>query len=739
MTVTRIAPNGEFPFGTHVYREPFKDYDQLLSDLPVLKRVGFNMIKIQESWAIDEPAEGVYDFRRIERLIAAAAELDLGVYLGLTMEQAPAWMWVKHPDAVMLDSAGAPLRDPTQYCMPADAKPGPCWDHPGAREAAERFMSELVQRLGRFDNLWTWNTFQEIGFWNNLPKNPEFMGYCYCPHTIARFHQWLRERYGSLERLNEVWFTAFSDWSHIDPPRRYTATPMMIDWRFFMDDVYLTEGLRWKTEVIRKADPRQRPVFAHVGHPTVGSGAEWRWAEAGDFFGSSNYPAWDPFHEWDDDAASVESLEQTELYELWHAMMFRNELVRAATGRGRPFWGAEFQGGPISGFLHLGRTPTAQDINRWVLAGLAVGMQGISFWNHRAEHFWHENNGFGLLNRTEQTSDRIEEAGRIARALNAAPALFVDGEPPVAQVAILVNEYLYQFCKGHRGPASELLAADMRGHYARLWRIGVQVDFVEITRAAIGDLDGYRAVIMPFPLALGQDEATIVQEYVRGGGTLISEACPGRHDRYGFATPTEMFDGAEELFGAQHHTVQLVDEPGGIRHWTPAPRGAGEILPATVCTGAGELAGHSLRASLYLQKLLPTTGEVILRAGEDVVGVANSYGTGRAILIGTYAGLSATSHIHPESDQLIERVLTAAGVQPDRVGPLLRRRRVLYGQQAWFLINPTNTEVEQAIPLEEFAFLRDLLDDAVTERRTDSVTVRVPARGLCCLVVERAD
>src|SRR5262249_20161548 len=153
--------------GTHVFREPHQDENELMSDLPILKRLGFNLIKIQESWAIDEPREGEVDLARIERVIVRARELGLGVYLGLTMEQAPMWMWRKYPDGRLVYANNQPSEDPTQSLLPADGKPGPCWDHPGAREAAIRFIAELARRLGRYDNLMVWDVWQEIGFWPN--------------------------------------------------------------------------------------------------------------------------------------------------------------------------------------------------------------------------------------------------------------------------------------------------------------------------------------------------------------------------------------------------------------------------------------------------------------------------------------------------------------------------------------------------------------------------------------------
>ena len=42
-----------------------------------LKAHGFNLIKLQEHWMLDEPLEGEYDFSRYEELITHAADLDM--------------------------------------------------------------------------------------------------------------------------------------------------------------------------------------------------------------------------------------------------------------------------------------------------------------------------------------------------------------------------------------------------------------------------------------------------------------------------------------------------------------------------------------------------------------------------------------------------------------------------------------------------------------------------------------
>lgn len=731
------SPNfGVFPLGTHVYREPHQDQEELFADLPVLARLGFNMIKIQESWAIDEPREGEYDFARIERLIARAGELGMGVYLGLTMEQAPAWLWRKHPDCRMVYASGQPLNDPTQFLLPADGKPGPCWDHPGARAAGERFVGALARQLGRFENIWTWNTWQEIGFWHN---DGGALGLCYCPSTLARFREWVRGKYGDLATLNAAWSTGFGDWEEVEPQRRFSANPPYTDWRWFMDNVYMERALGWKTAALRANDPGQRPVFSHVGQPRVGSSSEWRWAKVADFFGNSNYPAWSPYDEWDHDAAE-RPRHATLLHEVWNSLMLRTDICRGANGRGRALWGAEFQGGPISTHLHLGRTPDAADIRRWMLAGLASGMHGISFWNQRAERSWQEANGFGLLDPQGESTARIEEAGRVGRAINEHWELFARGEPPRARVAILVNDDLYHFHEGTLTNALHLFSFNLRGHFARLWRLGYAVDFLSEDDVAAGDLAHYEVALLPMPLSLDDAYMANLREYVEGGGTLISDACPGRFDRYGFCRRAQMAEGARELFGVEHAGVRIVREPAGQERWTPPERGWGEFAPASRLDGAGDLAGTDLAATFYLQTLTPTTAEPILMWGDAVAGVSNTFGKGRGILLGTFAGLSATAYPDADGDRFFAHLLgDTLGVEPDRCGRLLRRRRLHGTREAWFLINPSDEVVSERIDLESRRLVGVLLGDAPAVEADGTVRIEVEPVGLACLVLEGKD
>ena len=733
VSVQPVFGDGIFPWGTHVYREPCLDLDGVLRDLPLLKSYGFNMIKIQEHWSADERREGEYDFSRVERVIRRADELDLGVYLGLTMEQAPAWLWRKYPDCCFVYSDGRPHNQPAQYTIPMDGKPGPCWDHPGVRAAATRFIAELARTLGQYKNIWAWNTFQEIGFW---PNSAGKLGFCYCPHTLARFREWLREKYGTLAELNATWQINYADWDEVEPPRREEPLAPFIDWRYFMDDVYMARQLAFKTEALRQNDPYQRPVFSHADTPRIGSGAEWRWARVGDFFGTSNNPKWTNGHPWDD---PVESEDEALLNEIWEEMMLCTDLARGNNGRDRALWGAEFQGGPISTSLHFGRIPTPNDLRVWILSGLACGMTGISFWTHRVERFWKEANGFGLLDPIGDSSERMEAVGRLGAAIHAHGKFFSQAQPPRAQVALLVNEDLYHFFQACNGDVIHHYRYNMRGWYARLWRLGIQVDFLDAEEVVAGELAHYQAAILTMPLSLDGDYFAHLTAFVEAGGTLIAEACPGRWDKYGWTTLTQLVAGGEELFGAKHGELVMVKEPSERPRWMPNERRYGEIGPPTNMSGAGEFTDLDVRANFYLQRLQPTTGEAILKTGDEVVGVTNRIGAGQSILIGTFLGFGALAYRDwdANTDGFIEATLSQAGVKGDRCGKLLRRRRVWNEREAWFFINPKVDPETESICKLGFTDVVDLLGENLVKESAEEISICVEGTSLACLVLSR--
>jgi beta-galactosidase len=724
-----------FPFGTHVYREPHLPLEQLRHDLPILKRLGFTMIKIQEVWANDEQREGEIDLSNVSQVVSEARQNGLRVYFGITMETAPAWLWRKFPDANLVYETGQPENDPTQYVLPADGKPGPCWNHPGARAAAIRFIEAVGREIGKYDNIEVWNVWQEIGFW---PMRPGHLGFCFCHNTLLEFRTWLRAKYGSLQNLNGTWKSAYGDWEEIEPPRFSPQVPPTLDWRYFMDDVYLASVLKWKGEALRRTDPFDRPILAHVSEPTYGGAREWQFATVLDVLGSSCYPAWTEFSPWDADhpepGKPIPRFTGVE-HELWEGIMMRFDYLRSAKPDGE-IWTAELQSGPIIEGLNLhGRDPDPDDIRRWVLGSLAAGARGICFWNHRPEIFWQEGYGFGLLNWGSDSSPRADEAGRLSRAINAHRDLFSRGQPFQPEVAVLVSEDLYHFLEADPSKALQHYVYTIRGIYKCLWSEGIPVAFMDSGQLA-NEVGKYKAIIAPFPVAMSQGVIGALRGYVKAGGTLISEACPGRFSNFGMTSiGSYMAPGVAELFGVRQKQLGLIREPDDGAKWTGVATSYGDTLEYRQLEGREDFSPYKVTPAYYLQTFVPLKATPILTYGREIAGCVNSYGAGKAYLIGTLLGHGELAYRDPSNRTFLAVILGRVGIKPDKVGQLNRRRRTFRNQAAWFLFNITNEPVEESVPLAGFKTARDLLGEDFPTA-LGSIQVRVEPAGIRCLILE---
>jgi hypothetical protein len=499
-----------------------------------------------------------------------------------------------------------------------------------------------------------------------------------------------------------------------------------------MDNEQIGNVLRSRAAAIREADPLQRPVFAHKGGPVIGAGQDWTYARCQDYLGSSMYPAWGPIKyagtSPDDAHASLVG----EMY-----LVARNfDYIRSCNRRGVPVWAAEFQGGPVSTGFHKGRVPFPEDIRRWMLTAIASGVSGISFWVTRAEIMVAETNGFSLLDSEGDSTPRLTEAGRVGRALQRHPDLFGKASLPAAQVAILVNEWNYQFCT-QMAQGGGNLAMSTEGWHRILWEAGIPVDFMEVAELDQDYAAKYKALILPFPLSLSESVARKLAGYVEQGGILISEAAPGRIDENGFCNRGELSPVLRELFGVRQQSFTMVREPEGGAVWSPAPRTWGEYLDAAMLEGTGLLAGHRLRANVYIETFAVQQGaEPCLLYGRNAVGVWRKAGKGTAILLGTYVGHNGAAYRDAETRACIAALLANCGVTSAHHGQLILRKRTIPGKEAWLFTNTGELPVQESVSLAGWLTVEDLLGEPLA-RNGDKVALTVNSLDVRVLVVSK--
>ena len=687
----------QFPLGSHLCRKPMPAMSEMKHDMEILKSHGFNLIKIQTHWGLDEKTEGKIDTEAYEELIGHAAKLDMGVYIGLTNEQAPNWLWEKYPDCRMVGRGGVSVAYQAQYTLPADGKPGPCYDHPGAMKAQLDFTARFVDKLCAYENIVIWNTWQEIAYWAD-----GFTGQnvCFCDNTLEFFRIWLKEKYGDLDNLNRSLSVNYSDWKYVMPDRVNVAycLPIDFEWNYFMNHVQIGNVLKQRCEVIKAHDINKRPVFAHKGSPAFASTADYTYAHCQDFLGSSSYPAWG-FGDGKDDRKNDEhgrpDMCDALFSETFGSIIMNFDFLRSMNRFGSRVWAAELQGGPVSTGFQLGRVPSRCDIRRWMFGLLGSGVTGISFWVTRAEIMAGEMNGFSLLDNEGDSTERLEEVKNISEFVNKYPVLFNTPKEQRAEVGVIVDEDNYIGCS-RLAQGGDGLYYSMRGWYRYMFDNNVNIDFISAEDLGEDYTNQYKLLILPFPVFMSDKTAENLKKYVDNGGILVSEATPGRINSNGITRRGTM--AMRDVFGVKHRSLNMVNEPDYQYRFTPHPRAWGEYLDPAEFTGTGVFEGHNLRANVYIQCLEINGAEEILAYNGMTAGAVNAYGKGKAIIIGTYIGHNATAYRNEKSNNFVKKLLSLADVTPVDNNGVNIRERCADGKKAYIIFNTTGETKKVLLP-----------------------------------------
>ncbi len=126
----------------------------------------------------------------------------------------------------------------------------------------------------------------------------------------------------------------------------------------------------------------------------------------------------------------------------------------------------------------------------------------------------------------------------------------------------------------------------------------------------------------------------------------------------------------------------------------------------------------------------------ILLCGDQVTGVVNCFGKGKAYLIGTLLGHAYTAFRDSATQAFLLTLLNMTGIKPELCGRLPRRRRVGEGCEAWFLFNMTSETIFEHIDVNGFLNVEDLLEGPLSVR-SGAINVKVNPFEIRCLIMRR--
>ncbi len=89
-------------------------------------------------------------------------------------------------------------------------------DHPGSRELIAKSMSQIVPVIRDHPVVLSWD----------MANEPFFDMKGWTKHTMVIFYDWLKERHGSIGKLNKAWNTDYKSFKQIPPPKHNPTQPV---------------------------------------------------------------------------------------------------------------------------------------------------------------------------------------------------------------------------------------------------------------------------------------------------------------------------------------------------------------------------------------------------------------------------------------------------------------------------------------------------------------------------------
>ncbi|GAA1735207.1 beta-galactosidase [Luedemannella helvata] len=580
------------------------------ADVALMREAGVTLATVGVfSWAWLQPTPDRWEFGWLDRVIDLLHAGGIAVDLATATASPPPWFTTAFPASRPVDADGRVLSHGSRQAY--------CPSSPDYRAAALTLVERLAERYGDHPALALWHLNNEYAC--HVPA-------CYCDTSAEAFRGWLRERYGTVEALNDAWGTAFwsqryGDWSEVIPPR---ATPTFhnpgqaLDFRRFSSAEILSLCVA-ERDLLARLTP-EVPVTTNLiaTHTQLD---HWAWARElrgpGRLVSNDHYVI--------NDAAAPPAAQ----------IAFAADVTRSLAA-GAPWLLMEHSTSAVNWQPRNLAKPPGRLV-RDALGHVARGSEGAMFFQWRASvagaERWHS----AMLPHAGTDSRiwrEVVELGRHLRAL-----ADVDGSTVTAPVAILLD-YESLWAQEHGAhPSGDMACFDEVARWHRaLWRAGIAADVAHPE----SDLDGYAVLLAPALYALSDAGAANLTRRVADGAHLVVGPYSGVVD--------------------ERHRVRTGGYPGALRdllgvrieEFYPLPAGATIALT----NGATGYAWSELGRADGAQVLVtyaegPVTGSPAL--------TRHRHGAGTAWYVGT--------RLPDESlDTLLAGVAVAARVEPTLPG-----------------------------------------------------------------------
>jgi len=622
-------------FGAAYYPEHWPE-ERWPDDIRLMQAANLTVARMAEfAWSTLEPSVDQFDFGWLDRAIDRLATAGIATVLGTPTASPPTWLVDQYPDLLAVDEWGRRVQigNRCHYCV----------NSPEFHAAVQRIASAMAEHFGSNPNVIGWQV------------DNEYNRVCYCDRCRAQFHQFLAEKYGSLENLNRRWSTAYwsqtySAWKQIPLPIGPHHPGLMLEFKRFITASYQAFQ-QLQLDCLRP----HLPAGVWVTHNFMGwYGGYNHYALAREL----DLAAWD----WYVGTGHHDYLTSGAIHDLTRGFKRRN------------FWVIETQPGHVN-WHAINTTLDRNEARAMAWHAIAHGADGLLYWQWRSALGGQEQYHGTLVDQSGQPRPFYAEAQQIGEEIKKISAL-VAGSTVPARVAIL-NSYDSRWSIEFQRHHKQFDYVAYLNHFYRPLAVNnVNVDIL----SADEELTGYRLVFAPALGVLNDRIAENLTRYVERGGHLVVTLRTGMKDEYGSLLPARQPGPLAPLTGVEMEEFYALAEPVPVEgKWLS---GISTIWAERLKTVDGD---QTIPMSIYGKSNGWLDGQMAV--------AAHPYGRGMVYTVGAYLDEAA-------QQAFVDHVLKVANLRflKSPQGVEIRTRLDIKGAEILFIINHTATEQTIALP-----------------------------------------
>ena len=471
-------------------------------DMRLLKLAHIDVVTLNVfSWASLQSDDDVYHFDKLDKIMNLVRENGMKVCLATATGAHPAWMARKYPDILRTEFNGMKRKFGSRH--------NSCPNSPTYYKFAKALATKLAERYKDYDNVVAWHISNEYG------------GECYCENCEKKFREWLKEKYQTIDAVNQAWDTAF--WGHtfydfddnVAPNmlsehfeyNRTTFQGISLDYKRFNSESILN-CFRLEYDVIHAITP-DIPITTNL-MGTYQPLDYQMWAKYMDFISWDNYPSYNAM------------LEDTAL---------RHDLMRGLK-QGKPFALME-QTPSVTNWHPYNALKRPGVMRLWSYQAVAHGADTVMFFQMKRSIGACEKYHGAVIDHAGHENTRVfREITELGAELDKIGSLTL-GARTNSKAAIVFDWDNWWATDYSAGPSVNLHYCDEIFNYYKVFNnLNIPVDFISVE----DDLSQYDLVIAPILYMIKPDYDEKIRTFVKAGGRFVTTFFSGYVDEHDLVT-----------------------------------------------------------------------------------------------------------------------------------------------------------------------------------------------------------